>query len=46
MADLAKIASEVTEREVRRFVVADDLSRNAEVAQPVPATMADMLLAK
>ena len=44
MADLAAIASEVTGREIRRFVLSDEAWRDEKVAQGVPAPMAEMLL--
>jgi uncharacterized protein YbjT (DUF2867 family) len=44
MADLAAIASELTEREVKRVVVPDDEWRASKVAKGVPEPMADALL--
>ena len=44
MADLAAIASELTEREFKRVTVTDEEWLDATVAQGVPEPMADMLL--
>ena len=44
MADVARIASEVTGREVRHTTITDEEWRDARIASGTPAFYADMLL--
>ncbi len=44
MADVARVASELTGREIRRVTLSDSAWRDATVAQGVPAPVADLLL--